>query len=215
MRKVIATVSVSLDNYVAGPNPSVDLPLGEGGEGLHEWLFAAGSWREAHGQSGGESNADSDVIAERRERVGASIMGRNMFSGGFTDGWDDDPRATGWWGEESPFGHPVFVLTHHAREPLAVIGGTYTFVTDGIESALAQAQAAAGDKDVQINGGGATIGQYLAAGLVDELHLQVVPVLLGDGVRLFEGLDPASYAIDRVVASPTVTHMHYSTSQPK
>jgi dihydrofolate reductase len=177
---------------------------------LHEWAFAAASWREAHGLEGGEANADSDVIQEGVDRVGATVMGRRMFSGG-SGPWAGDPNANGWWGDEPPFGHPVFVLTHHAREPLELEGTTFTFVTGGIESALEQAQAAAGGKDVLVAGGGSAAEQYVAAGLVDELQLHIVPLFLGDGVRLFErlGADPPALEQARVLSSPTVTHLRY------
>jgi dihydrofolate reductase len=210
MGKLLLDITISLDGYVAGPERTLDAPLGAGGERLHEWAFAASSWRERHGLEGGEANADSDVIAEGRERVGATVMGRRMFSGG-AGPWADDPNANGWWGDEPPFGHPVLVLTHHAREPLSLGGTTFTFVTGGIEAALDEARAAAGGKDVLVAGGGSTADQYLAAGLVDELQLHVVPLLLGDGVRLFDhlGASPPVLELIRVIASPTVTHLAY------
>ena len=212
MGKLIFDISVSLDGFVAGPNQTLDHPLGEGGEGLHEWAFAAASWRQSHGRSGGEANADSDVIQEQLQNTGATVMGRRMFSGG-EGPWEDDPNADAWWGDDPPFKHPVFILTHHAREPVTMRGGTtFTFVTDGIESALDQARAAAGDKDVAIGGGATVVQQYLAAGLVDEFQIHVVPVLLGDGVRLFEShLGSAQLELDRVrvIDSPAVTHLKY------
>ncbi len=156
MGKVRAGITMSLDGYVAGPNATLEVPLGEGGEELHEWGIATRDWRERHGYEGGEEGADSEVIAESTENIGAQIMGRNMYSGGFGPGaWSDDPNPTGWWGDEPPFQVPVFVLTHHAREPLEMKGGTtFHFVTDGIEAALEQARAAAEDKDVFLAGGG-------------------------------------------------------------
>ena len=158
MSKVRIDISVSLDGFVAGPDQSLDDPLGKGGEGLHEWVTAASSWRERHGQEGGEDNADSRVSAERIEGTGAEIMGRKMFSGG-SGPWESDPNAAAWWGDDPPFQHPVFVLTHHAREPVSFDDGTaYNFVTDGIESALERAREAAGDKDVLIAGGAQTPG---------------------------------------------------------
>jgi dihydrofolate reductase len=208
MGKVTFEQSVSLDGYSAGPNPSLEDPLGEGGEQLHEWAVAARSWRERHGRSGGEEGIDSDVLDESQRNVGATIMGRRMFSGG-AGGWDDDPRANGWWGDEPPFHHPVFVLTHHPREPLALQGTTFTFVTEGIEPALEQARAAAGDKDVAIGGGASVVQQYLQAGVVDEFQVHVVPVFLGAGVRLFDGLAGVAVEADRVVAAPAVTHLRY------
>ncbi len=211
MGKLIVDITTSLDGFVAGRNQTLEQPLGAGGEALHEWAFAAVAWRERHGLSGGEASVDSDVIEESQGRAGATVMGRRMFSGG-AGRWEDDPNADGWWGDEPPFGHPVFVLTHHAREPLPMNGGTtFTFVTDGIEAALEQARAAAGDKDVLVAGGANAVQQYLAAGLLDELQIHVAPLLLGDGVRLFEHLGPDRPALEltRVIASPTVTHLRY------
>ena len=209
MGKLTFEQSISLDGYSAGPNPSLEDPLGEGGEQLHEWVIATMAWRESHGREGGESNADSELMAESIRSNGATVMGRHMFSGG-EGGWDDDPRATGWWGDEPPFHHPVFVLTHHAREPLELKGTTFTFVTDGIESALEQARAAAGDKDVAIGGGADVVQQYLNAGLVDEFQVHVVPVVLGGGVRFFDNLgSDLKLEQTRVIESPSVTHVKY------
>src|SRR3954447_20881025 len=186
MTKLVADITMSLDGFVAGPNPSLENPLGEGGMGLHEWAFRLRRWREAHGMEGGEDDIDGEVVDESLAAAGATIMGRKMFSGG-AGPWEADPNANGWWGDDPPFHHPVFVLTHHAREPLAMQGGTtFTFVTDGIEPALEQARAGARGKDVHVAGGGEAIQQYLNAGLLDELQLHVVPVLLGTGTRLFE-----------------------------
>ena len=210
MPKVIVDLSMSLDGFVAGPNQTLDEPLGEHGDDLHEWAFAAVSWRESHGLSGGEDNADSRVIEESVARSGAFVMGRRMFSGG-EGPWEDDPRAKG-CGDEPPFHVPVFVLTQHAREPLKMQGGTtFTFVTEGIEAALDQARKAAGEKDVTLAGGASIAQQYLKAGLVDELQIHVAPVFLGDGVRLFESLgdDRPDLEVTRVVDSPTVTHLRY------
>ena len=212
MGKLILDISVSLDGYVAGPNQTLDEPLGKGGEELHEWAYGLEPFRERHGRSGGERNVDSEVMEETLERTAATIMGRRMFSGG-EGPWEDDPNADAWWGDDPPFHHPVFVLTHHPREPVTKQGGTtFTFVTDGIESALEQARAAAGDKDVAIGGGASVAQQYLSAGLLDELQIHVAPVLLGGGVRLFDGdygardvkLEPTS-----VIESPAVTHLRY------
>src|SRR4051812_46464121 len=170
MTKLFTDISVSLDGYVAGPDPSLEDPLGKGGEQLHEWVIALRSWREPHGYEGGEENADSELVAEQIGRSGATIMGRRMFSGG-EGPWEDDPRAGGWWGDAPPFHPPVLVLTTQEREPLEMEGGTtFTFVSDGIESALEQARAAAGDKDVAVAGGGDAVRQYLRAGLTDELQ---------------------------------------------
>jgi dihydrofolate reductase len=212
MAKLTLHISMSLDGFVAGPNQTLEEPLGKGGEQLHEWAFAAQSWRESHGLSGGETNADSEVIEESLRNTGATVMGRRMFSGG-EGPWEGDPNADAWWGDDPPFHHPVFVLTHHAREPVTKQGGTtFTFVTDGIESALEQARAAAGDKDVAVGGGASIAQQYLKEGLLDELQIHLAPVLLGDGVRLFENhLGPERREIEctRVIASPAVTHLRY------
>ena len=207
MNSVTCQISISLDGFVAGANQSLENPLGEGGMRLHEWLFATAAWRRQHGGEGGEPNLDSDIVDEAVANVGAYIMGRRMFGGG--DGaWD--PAWRGWWGEDPPFHVPVFVLTHHPREPLPLQGGTtFTFVTDGIESALEQARSAAGDKDVTIAGGAAAVQQYLAAGLLDELYLHIVPVVLGAGERLLENVGDPRLEPIKVVASPTVTHIKY------
>jgi dihydrofolate reductase len=212
MTKLMFDISVSVDGYVAGPNQTLEEPLGRGGEQLHEWVVVARSWREGHGMQGGETNLDDEVSRERIERAGATIMGRRMFSGG--DGpWESDPNADGWWGDEPPFHHPVFVLTHHARAPLAKEGTTFTFVTDGIEPALTQAREAAAGKDVAIGGGASVAQQYLKAGLVDEFELHVAPVFLGGGVRLFEGDLSAGVPgleLTRVLESPAgATHLAY------
>jgi dihydrofolate reductase len=208
MTAVFIDISMSLDGYTAGPNPTTEEPLGEGGERLHEWAVVLASWRESHGRSGGERNPDDEVMAETVERQGAVVMGRNMFGGG-EGPWGDDPWQ-GWWGDDPPFRMPVFVLTHHEREPLVLGETTFTFVTDGIESALDQAKQAAGEGDVLIAGGADTAQQYLRAGLVDELQLHVAPVLLGGGTRLLDGLDPATeLERTRVIDSPAVTHLRY------
>jgi dihydrofolate reductase len=207
MSSVTCQISVSLDGFVAGPNQSLDTPLGEGGERLHEWVVATESWRRQHGREGGERGVDSEVAEEVVQGVGAYIMGRKMFGGG--DGpWDESWK--GWWGDDPPFHVPVFVLTHHPREPLEMQGGTtFHFVTDGIESALEQARAAAGDQDVAIAGGASAIQQYLAAGLLDELYLHIVPVLLGGGERLLENVGDPTLEPVKVVGSPAVTHVKY------
>ena len=207
MSSTTCQISVSLDGFVAGPNQSIEHPIGEGGMRLHEWAFATDSWRAQHGLDGGERNADAEVIEELGQGVGAYIMGRKMFGGG--DGpWDE--AWTGWWGEDPPFHAPVFVLTHHPREPLSMKGATtFTFVTDGIESALEQARSAAGEKDVTIAGGASAVRQYLAAGLLDELYLHIVPVILGAGERLLEDVgDPTLEAV-KAIGSPGVTHVKY------
>ena len=212
MGKLTLDISMSLDGFIAGPNQTLEQPLGEGGEALHEWAFALESWRERHGLSGGEVNVDSEVVEEALRNTGATVMGRRMFSGG-EGAWEEDPNADAWWGEDPPFHHPVFVLTRHRRAPVTKQGGTtFTFVTDGIEAALEQARLAAGGKDVAVAGGAEVVQQYLRAGLLDELQLHVVPVLLGDGVRLFEHhLGPRQVELERtrVIDSPTVTHLKY------
>jgi dihydrofolate reductase len=211
MTRVICDISMSLDGYVAGPNQTLEQPLGEGGEGLHEWAVGLASWRDRHGMDGGEAGADDEVMKESVARQGAVVMGRRMFSGG-AGPWEDDPNADGWWGDEPPFRVPVFILTHHAREPVTKQGGTtFTFVTDGIEAALEQARAAAGDRDVLVAGGADSVQQYLSAGLLDELQIHLVPVLLGEGVRLLDNLGGAQVGLelDRVVDSPAVTHLRY------
>ena len=211
MGKLTLDISMSLDGYIAGPNQTLEEPLGEGGEGLHEWVFGLKSWRERHGLAGGETNVDSEVVEESIRNTAATVMGRRMFSGG-EGPWQDDPNADAWWGDDPPFHHPVFVLTHHARAPVAKEGGTpFTFVTDGIQAALEQARAAAGDRDVAVAGGADVAQQYLKAGLLDELQLHLVPVLLGDGVRLLDLTGaPVRLERTRVIESPTgVTHLRY------
>ncbi len=210
MSKVFCDLSMSLDGYVAGPNQTLEEPLGRGGEQLHEWAFRLKSFREQHGMEGGESGPDDEVVQEWLAGSGAVVMGRRMFSGG-AGPWDSDPNADGWWGDDPPFHAPVFVLTHHPRETVAKEGGTsYVFVTDGIEAALEQARAAAGDKNVQLGGGGSVVQQFLRAGLLDELNVHLVPVLLGDGgVRLLDGLAPTELELTRVAESPHVAHLRY------
>jgi dihydrofolate reductase len=208
MSKVRVHISVSLDGYVAGPNQSEADPLGEGGESLHEWAVGLKAFHEHHGREGGEVNASNAVLEEAQANVGAEIMGRGKFGGG-PGPWGDDPWQ-GWWGEDPPFHMPVFVLTHHEREPLTLSDTAFTFVTDGIESALEQARAAAGGKDVTIGGGAKAVNQYLAAGLVDELELHVAPLLLGGGARMFEGVGTGlKLEQTRAVEAPGVTHLKY------
>jgi dihydrofolate reductase len=213
MPKLIHEISMSLDGYVAGPDPSLEEPLGKGGEQLHEWVFAQKAWREAHGKEGGATGPESEMLDELLADRGATIMGRRMFSGG-EGPWERDPKAEAWWGDNPPFGHPVFVLTHHERETVEKEGGTtFTFVTDGIESALEQARAAAGDKDVAVAGGADVAQQYLKAGLIDELHIHVSPLILGAGRRLFENhVDAAPPKLERtsLVDSPSgAVHLTY------
>ena len=210
MSKVWLEISMSLDGYVAGPNATLDEPLGERGERLHDWIIGLDAWREAHGLEGGERSRDSEVVEESRARMGAVIMGRKMYSGG-AGPWEDDPNAGGWWGEDPPFGVPVYVLTSHARETETKGGTTLTFVTDGTESALAQARESAGDKEVLVAGGAEAAQQYLAMGVVDEIDLHIAPVLLGGGRRLFEnlGATPPAVELVRTIESPAVTHLRY------
>lgn len=207
-------MSMSLDGYVAGPAQSEDDPLGRGGTALHEWVIPLAAWRESHGLEGGEVNASTPVVEAVQADVGAVVMGRNMFGG--RGPWGADPWE-GWWGDDPPFHVPVFVLTHHAREPLHKQGGTsFTFVTDGIESALEQARAAAGEQDVSLAGGAKAAQQYLRAGLLDELCVHLVPVLLGAGERLFDNLGDAPPALElvRAVEAPGVAHLTYRVLRP-
>jgi dihydrofolate reductase len=209
---VTCQISISLDGFAAGPNQSLDNPLGEGGMRLHEWVFPTASWRRQEGQEGGEDGPDSDVAAEVAEGIGAYIMGRKMFGGGPGE-WDREWK--GWWGPDPPYHVPVFVLTHHPREPLKMEGGTtFNFVTDVIESAMEQAQAAAGDRKVSIAGGASAVRQFLAAGLLDELYLHIAPVVLGAGERLLEGVGDPLLEPVKVVASPAVTHIKYRIGRP-
>ena len=211
MSKVQFDVAVSLDGYLAGPNPRFEEPLGDGGEKVHEWMFRTATWERDHGGGGkgGATDRDDEIVRERTENVGAYIMGREMFGGG-PGGWDESWK--GWWGDDPPYHVPVFVLTHHPREPVPMEGGTtFYFVTDGIESALEQAKAAAGGRDVQISGGADVIQQYLRAGAIDEFQLHIAPILLGGGVRLLDGLgnDEIKLEVVRAVESPLVTHVKY------
>jgi dihydrofolate reductase len=208
MSKVRVHISISADGYAAGPNQSADEPLGEGGEQLHDWVVALKAWREPHGRDGGEVNASTPIVEESQANVGAHIMGRGMFGPPSGGPWGDDPW-NGWWGEDPPFHVPVFVVTHHEREPLTLSDTTFTFVTDGIDSALAQAREAAGEEDVFISGGASIINQYLAAGLVDEIEVHVSPLILGGGERLFEGVGDLKLEQLRAVEAPGVAHLKY------
>jgi len=212
MTRLRATMSISLDGYGAGPDQSLEEPLGVGGEHLHDWMFPLDVFKETSGDpSPGETNASSDVVRAWWENVGAVVMGRNMFGGG-PGPWHDDWR--GWWGENPPYHTPVFVITHHARAPLEMQGGTtFHFVTDGIEDALARATEAAAGADVRLWGGVSTIRQYLNAGLVDELEVSISPLLLGAGERLFDGVDAELEQI-RAVEAPGVTHIKYGPAKP-
>ena len=203
---------MSLDGFIAGPDQSVENPLGIGGEGLHDWVVPLVAWRAPHGRAGGEVNESSKVVEEEQAGIGATIMGRNMF-GGHPGPWNPNDPWNGWWGDDPPFHHPVFVLTHYAREPLELKGGTrFTFVTEGIESALEQARKAAGGQDVALAGGASVGQQYLRGGLVDEMEIHLVPVLLGSGERLFEGTgtDLHGLGLVRTVAAPGVTHLKFA-----
>jgi len=212
MSKLRLRISMSLDGFVAGPNQSVDDPIGVGGMQLHEWVFPLAAWRSEHGMEGGEVNESSAVIEESVAGIGATIMGRNMF-GGQPGPWSEDAPWNGWWGDNQPYHHPVFVLTHHARPPLPLEGGTtFTFVTGGIEEALELAREAAAGKDVSLAGGAQAAQQYLAAGLVDEALIHLTPVLLGDGERLFDGVgsDLHGLALERAVPAPGVVHLFFA-----
>jgi len=210
MSKLQYSVSISLDGFVAGPDQSLDNPLGVGGQLLHEWMRERAAWRDAVGLEGGVTNASTAVLDRDDEQVGAVIMGRSMFGGG-SGPWGDDPWK-GWWGENPPQHLPVFVLTHYARPRLDCEGGTsFEFVTGGIDAALRLARADADGKDVTVPGGGTVARQYLAAGLLDEIQLHLVPVLLGDGVRLFDDKELAGTRVEQVdvVEAPAVTHIRY------
>jgi dihydrofolate reductase len=206
-------LAVSLDGYVAGPDQSVENPLGVGGLDLHQWAFELEAWRKEQGQEGGTVNPSSLVVEESQSNVGAVVMGRNMFGGG-RGPWKEDPAWRGWWGENPPYHTPVFVLTHHPREPLDMEGGTtFIFITDGIESAFEQAKRAARDQDVLIGGGANVVQQYLGAGLVDEFELHFVPILLGDGERL---LDPCKIIGLRVQSGDDASCLNlYQPTQPR
>ena len=200
MGKVTVDISMSLDGFIAGPNDSVENPLGDGGERIHEWVYDLASWRERHGIAGGRTDTDAEVLDEAFENTGAVVIGKRMFD--VANGWGDNP----------PFHMPAFVITHDAREKLVKEGRTtFTFVTDGIESALDQARAAAGDKDVSVAGGANIIQQYLSAGLLDEIQIHLVPVLLGEGIRLFDQLGAEQIELERtrVIESPGVTHLRF------
>jgi dihydrofolate reductase len=210
MSKLRLNITMSLDGFVAGPHQSEQDPLGVGGEELHQWLVPLAAFREGHGDGGGEVNASTQVVEEWHENIGATVMGRNMFGGG-TGPWGETPW-NGWWGDDPPFHHPVYVLTHHARDPLELKGGTtFHFVTDGIESALDQAKEVAGGKDVSLGGGADVAQQYLAAGLIDEMEISVVPVFLDEGRRLFDNLGGAKVELEQVraIEAPGVTHVKY------
>lgn len=206
--KVKCQISISADGYLAGPNQGEEHPLGEGGEALHEWVVKLAAWRQPHGREGGEVNASSEVFEGASADTGAVVMGRNMF-GPVRGPWTE-PLWNGWWGDEPPFRVPVFVLTHHEREPLTLGETTFHFVTEGAERAVELAREAAGGEDVSVGGGGETIQQLIRAGLLDELLVNQVPVILGGGVRLLEGIPPGvELEQTRVVEGPEVAHLFY------
>lgn len=214
-RLLVSGFSISIDGFGAGPSQSLEDPLGVGTEDLHDWLVGTRTFKQAHGGQGGTTGPDEDFAARGFAGIGAWIMGRNMF-GPIRGPWPDDTWR-GWWGENPPYHTPVFVLTHHQRPPVPMRGGTvFHFVTDGIQSAFAQAKAAAGEKDVRLGGGVATIRQYLQAGLIDELHLAIAPILLGAGEHLLAGINlPAlGYACTEHVASDKATHVVLSRGNP-
>jgi dihydrofolate reductase len=201
-------LAISVDGYLAGPDQTLDDPLGVGGEALHEWVFETRTGREMQGMEGGDQNLDDRFVAAGDDGIGATIMGRNMF-GPIRGPWKDE-AWTGWWGDEPPYHHPVFVLTHHVRPPIEMQGGTtFHFVDDGIEVALDRAFDAAGGEDVRLGGGASTVRQYLRAGLLDEVHIAIVPILLGGGERPLDKLGDAAdgYQIVEMVSTPSVTHV--------
>ena len=211
MSRLKLNITMSIDGYVAGPNQSLEHPLGVGGEELHGWLVPLRAFRESHGEEGGEVNASTPFAEDILAGAGATIMGRNMFGGG-PGPWDES--WTCWWGDDPPYHHPVFVLTSHPRRPLEMQGGTtFHFVTDGIESAFDQARAAAGEKRVSLAGGAHVAQQYLAAGLLDEIVVSVVPILLGGGARLFENVVGAQLEQLESVEAPGVTHIRYARAR--
>ena len=209
MSQVKCHQAMSIDGFSAGPNQSLDNPIGEGGLRLHQWMFDTAAWRRMQDMEGGLETPDSAIVDEIAQSpgVGAYIMGRNMFSPGWGE-WD--PSWRGWWGDNPPYHHPVFVLTHHARAPVSMDGGTtFFFVTDGFDSALRQAREAASGKDVHIAGGASTVQQALRAGQLDELYLHIVPITLGKGERLLENVGDLQMTPVEVISSPTVTHVRY------
>jgi dihydrofolate reductase len=207
-RLVVRAFGVSLDGYSAGPRQDLENPLGVGGPAIFEWMFKTRAFHEMVGKEGGETGVDHDFFLRGFENIGAWIMGRNMF-GPVRGPWPDESWK-GWWGDNPPFHTPVFVLTHHAREPLAMSGGTtFHFVTGGIHEALDRAREAAAGKDIRLGGGVATIREYLRAGLIDELHLGYSPVLMGAGENLLEGIDMSAlgYGTKEFVMSPNAMHV--------
>ncbi len=204
----VRALAVSLDGYAAGPDQDLEHPLGVDGDHLHEWVFATRTGRAMVGEQGGDDGVDDEFLARANDGIGATIMGRNMF-GPIRGPWGNEDWR-GWWGDTPPYRHPVFVLTHHPRPPITMDGGTtFHFVDAGIEAALEQATAAAAGADVRLGGGVSTVQQYLRARLVDDLHLAIVPILLGRGERLFDHLDggPVGYECVERVSSPSVVHV--------
>jgi dihydrofolate reductase len=204
----VASFSISIDGFGAGPNQSLKNPIGEGGMSLHEWVFPTQTFQRMHGTGSGTTGIDDDIAARGFNNIGAWILGRNMFDPN-RGAWPDK-NWKGWWGNNPPYHTPVFVLTHHPRDPIAMEGGTtFHFVTDGIESALQRAKEAAKGLDVRVGGGVETIRQYLRAGLIDEMHIAISPVLLGRGEHLFSGIDlPAlGYFCAEQTSAPKATHM--------
>ena len=205
----VHSFSISIDGFGAGPNQDLEHPLGERGPELFDWFFHTRTWQRMHGNEEGETGTDDQIAATGFDGIGAWILGRNMF-GPVRGPWPDDSWK-GWWGDEPPYHVPAFVLTHHARAPLAMKGGTvFHFVTDGIDSALRQAKAAAGDRDVRLGGGVSTIRQYLRAGLIDELRLVISPVLMGTGEQLLNGIDLRALGyecVDHVAGSRAAAHV--------
>ena len=216
MAKVrVHNFAISLDGYGAGPDQSLDHPLGVGGRALHDWAFATRTFRQTFGMEGGDQGIDDEFAFLGTLDIGATIMGRNMF-GPIRGSWGDE-RWKGWWGDDPPFHHPVFVLTHHPRAPITMLGGTtFHFVSDGIDAALERALDTADGYDVRLGGGVATVQQYLRAGLIDETHLAIVPILLGKGERLFQDLDltESGYECTEFVASPSVVHVRIARNAP-
>ena len=210
MGKVCASISVSVDGFVAGPEPSLHDPLGTGGMQLHEWAFRLAAWRDQHGLEGGEIGEESPMVEAARAATGAVVMGRKMFSGG-AGAWEADENREGWWGDEPPFHVPVFVVTHHPRDRVEKQGGTsFSFVTAGIAAAVAEARTAAGGRDVAVSGGASIVRQALEAELLDELLVHIAPVLLGSGTRLFADVRPRQLRIDETIGSPHATHIRYA-----
>jgi dihydrofolate reductase len=209
MGKIVCDISMSLDGYIAGPNPTLEEPLGHGGEELHKWVYNLKSWREPHGMTGGETGQDNDIMKESTENIGAVIMGRRMFSGG-EGPWESDPNPDAWWGSTPPFHVPVFILTNHKREKVEKKGGTsFNFITDGIESALSQAKGAAEDKNISIAGGANTIQQFIKARYLNEIQIHIAPILLGGGTPLLANLSHINLKKMRVIDSPYVTHIKF------